>query len=106
MAKTKHRKKAAYRKNMQNRLSMTMVTFVVVVLLVVVGIRSYGLTQKRETLQGQMDEIMKLQGIEEQKALEIEEYAKYVTTKKFIEEYAKKNLKLVYEDEVIFFKED
>ncbi|MBR2402027.1 MAG: hypothetical protein IKB01_04535 [Lachnospiraceae bacterium] len=53
-----------------------------------------------------MDEIMKLQGIEEQKALEIEEYAKYVTTKKFIEEYAKKNLKLVYEDEVIFFKED
>mgnify|MGYP003312661771 CR=1 FL=1 len=36
MAKKKHRKKAAYRKNMQNRLSMTMVTFVVVVLLVVV----------------------------------------------------------------------
>ena len=93
MAKKKHRKKAAYRKNMQNRLSLAMVTFVVVVLLVVVGIRSYGLTQKKEALQGQMDEIMKLQEIEEQEALEIEEYAK-------------KNLKLVYEDEVIFFKED
>ena len=47
MAKKKHRKKAAYRKNMQNRLSMAMVTLVVVVLLVVVGIRSYGLTQKK-----------------------------------------------------------
>jgi len=106
MAKKKHRKKAAYRKNMQNRLSMAMVTLVVVVLLVVVGIRSYGLTQKKESLQGHMDEVMAMQEIEHQKALEIEEYAKYVTTKKFIEEYAKKNLKLVYEDEVIFFKED
>lgn len=106
MARKKHRKKAAYRKNMQNRLSMAMVTLVVVVLLVVVGIRSYGLTQKKETLQGQMDQIMELQEKEQQKALEIEEYAKYVKTKKFIEEYAKKNLKLVYEDEVLFFKEE
>lgn len=106
MARKKHRKKAAYRKNMQNRLSMAMVTLVVVVLLVVVGIRSYGLTQKKENLQGQMDQIMELQEKEQQKALEIEEYAKYVKTKKFIEEYAKKNLKLVYEDEVLFFKEE
>ena len=106
MAKKRNRKKVAYQKNLQNRLSMAMVTLVVVVLLVVVGIRSYGLTQKREELQAQKDQIMELQENEQQKAREIEEYAKYVKTKKFIEEYAKKNLKLVYEDEVIFFKED
>ena len=106
MAKRKNRKKVAYRKNMQNRFSMVCVTLVVVVLLLVVGIRSYGLTQKKEELQGQMNQILELQEKEQQKALEIEEYAKYVKTKKFIEEYAKKNLKLVHEDEVIFFKED
>lgn len=100
------RKKAAYRKNLQNRFSMILVTLVVVVLLVVVGIRSYGLTQKREELQQQMDQIMELQEKEQQRAAEIEEYAKYTKTLKFYEEYAKKKLRLVYEDEIIFIQED
>ena len=106
MAKKKYRKKAAYRKTLQNRFSMALVTVVVVVLLAVVGIRSYALTQKKEELQEKMTEIMELQEKEKLKAQEIEEYAKYVKTKKFIEEYAKRNLKLVYEDEVIFFREE
>lgn len=106
MAKKRNRKKAAYRKNMQNRFSMALVTLVVVVLLGVVGVRSYGLTRKKEELQEKHAQIMELQEKEQQKAQDIEEYAKYVKTKKFIEEYAKKNLKLVHEDEVIFFKED
>jgi cell division protein FtsB len=106
MAKKNTRKKAAYRKNLQNRFSMVLVTLVVVVLLVVVGIRSYGLTQKKEELQKQMEEVMELQEKERLKAEEIEEYAKYTKTLKFYEEYAKKKLRLVYEDEIIFIKED
>ncbi|MBP3352941.1 MAG: septum formation initiator family protein [Lachnospiraceae bacterium] len=106
MAKKNKRKKAAYRKNLQNRLSMGLVTVVVVILLVVVGIRSYGLTQKREELQKQMEEVLELQEKEKQKAAEIEEYAKYTKTLKFYEEYAKKKLRLVYEDEIIFIREE
>lgn len=106
MAKKNTRKKVAYRKNLQNRFSMVLVTLVVVVLLVVVGIRSYGLTQKREELQKQMDEVLVLQEKEKQKAAELEEYAKYTKTLKFYEEYAKKKLRLVYEDEIIFIKEE
>ena len=43
---------------------------------------------------------------EEKKAEEIEEYGKYVQTKKYAEEVAKDKLGLVYEDEIIFKAED
>ena len=106
MRKRRSRRKVAYRKNLQNRFSMILVSLVVIVLLVVVGVRSYGLTLKREELQRQKDEVMALQEKEEQRAKEIEQYAKYVKTKEFIEYYARKNLNLVKEDEVIFKKEE
>ena len=85
---------------------MMFVTVVVLVLLAVVGVRSYGLTQKKEELQKQMEEVLELQEKEKQKAAEIEEYAKYTKTLKFYEEYAKKKLRLVYEDEIIFIREE
>lgn len=106
MRKRRSRRKVAYRKNLQNRFSMILVSLVVIVLLVVVGVRSYGLTLKREELQRQKDEVIALQEKEEQRAKEIEQYAKYVKTKEFIEYYARKNLNLVKEDEVIFKKEE
>ena len=80
MARQAKRKKAAYRKKLQNRFSMFLVTMVVLVLLVVVGIRSYGLTQKREELLAQKAENEKLIEDEKQRALEIEEYGKYTQT--------------------------
>lgn len=106
MAKRRTRRKVAYRKNLQNRFSMILVSLVVVVLLVVVGVRSYGLTIKRGELQKEKEEVIELQEKEIQKAKEIEQYAKYVKTKEFIEYYARKNLNLVKEDEVIFMMEE
>ncbi len=106
MARQAARKKAAYRKKLQNRFSMFLVTLVVLVLLVVVGIRAYGLTGKREELLGKKAEIELLIEKEKQEAIEIEEYGKYTKTLKFYEEMAKKKLGLVYEDEIIFIQED
>ena len=100
------RKKAAYRKQLQNRFSVFLVSLVVLVLLVVVGIRSYGLTQKRDELLTKKQENAVLIEKEEQRALEIEEYGKYTQTLKYYEEMAKKKLGLVYEDEIIFIQED
>lgn len=106
MAQQMTRKKAAYRKKLQNRFSMFLVILVVLVLLVVVGVRSYGLTQKREELLAKQAEIEALIEKEKQEAIEIEEYGKYTQTLKFYEEMAKKKLGLVYEDEIIFIQED
>lgn len=106
MARQATRKKAAYRKKLQNRFSMFLVTLVVLVLLVVVGIRAYGLTEKREELLTKKAENEALIEKEKQEALEIEEYGKYTQTLKFYEEMAKKKLGLVYEDEIIFIQED
>lgn len=106
MAQQAMRKKAAYRKKLQNRFSMFLVTLVVLVLLVVVGIRAYGLTQKREELLTRQAEVEALIEKEKLEALEIEEYGKYTQTLKFYEEMAKKKLGLVYDDEIIFIQED
>lgn len=106
MAHRDERKKAAYRKKMQNRTSMTLISLVIVVLLVVVGIRAYGLTQKRDELQAQWEENERLIELENQRAQEIEEYGKYTQTLQYYEEVAKKKLGLVYEDEIIFMQED
>lgn len=106
MARRATRKKAAYRKKLQNRFSMFLVSLVVLVLLVVVGIRAYDLTQQKETLLAEKAAYEELIEKEEQKALEIEEYGKYTKTLKFYEEMAKKKLGLVYEDEIIFLQED
>lgn len=106
MARRNEGKKAAYRKKLQNRTSMTLVTLVIVVLLVVVGIRAYGLSQKRDELQAQWEENERLIEAEKQEALEIEEYGKYTQTLQYYEEVAKKKLGLVYEDEIIFMQED
>ena len=43
---------------------------------------------------------------EEERTKEIEEYAKYTQTKKYIEEVAKDKLGLVYEGEIIFKDEN
>ncbi len=106
MAKQASRKKAAYRKKLQNRFSMFLVSMVVLVLLVVVGIRAYGLTQQKEALLAEQAEYEKLIEQERQRAAEIEEYGKYTQTLKYYEEMAKKKLGLVYEDEIIFIQED
>lgn len=98
--------KAAHRKKLQNRFSMFLVSMVVLTLLVVVGIRSFGLTKQREALLAEKAEYESLIEDEKQKALEIEEYGKYTKTMKFYEEMAKKKLGLVYEDEIIFLQED
>ncbi len=106
MAKQTAKSKAAYRKKLQNRFSMFLVSMVVLILLVVVGIRAYGLTRQKEALLAEQAEYEELIEQERQRAAEIEEYGKYTQTLKYYEEMAKKKLGLVYEDEIIFIQED
>lgn len=106
MARQAERRKTAYRKKMQNRTSMLLIMTIVLVLLLVVGIKGYGLTKQRDALQEEYTANEKVIQEMEAEAQEIEEYKKYMQTPQYYEEMAKEKLGLVYENEIIFVPED
>ncbi len=107
MAKTKGtRRKVAYRKNNQNRLSMVLIIIVVLILTVTVAIRCGEMSQRLDELQAQKEELQQQKDAEEARAEEIEEFRKYTQTAGYVEEVAKEKLGLVYEGEIIFKEED
>lgn len=100
------KRRVAYRKRHQNRFSMFLVTLVVVMVMTVVAVRSVGLQQK---IDGKQQELALLEAqIEEEKLREasIEEFAKEVQTKGYIENIAREKLGLVYEGEILFKQDD
>lgn len=100
------RKKVAYRKRNQNRLSMVLVALVVTLITVAVAMRSVELTQRRDELTQREQELNQQKLAEQQRAEEIEEFRKYTQTKRYVEEVAKDKLGLMYEGEVLFKEED
>lgn len=100
------RRKAAYRKKNQNRFSMLLVTLVVVMITIVVAVKSVELRQKIDAVAAKETQLNEQIAAEEERAREIEEYAKEVQTKGYMEEVAKDKLGLVYEGEIIFKEED
>ena len=100
------RRKVAYRKRHQNRFSMFLVTLVVVMVMAVVAVRSVGLQQKIDVKRQEL-ELLEAQIEEEHlRTLEIEEFAKEVQTKGYIENIAREKLGLVYEGEILFKQDD
>lgn len=99
-------RKVAHRRKQENRFSMIMVALVVFLLAVVVGVRAVGLSQRLDTLTAQKESIEQKIDDETKRSEEIEEYGKETKTKKFFEQIAKEKLGLVYEDEILFKKED
>ena len=100
MSSTKKRRKKRKRSGLWALAAIA----AVIVMVIVAG--SYKLqkqlsadTKKEADLQAQYKE-------ELQRSQDIEEYAKYTKTRKYIEEVAKEKLGLVYEDETIFKDED
>ena len=106
MARQTEQKKTAYRKKLQNRTSMILIMSIVLILLLVVGIKGYGLTKQRDALQEEYAANEEIIQDMEAEAQEIEEYKKYMQTPQYYEEMAKEKLGLVYENEVIYVPED
>lgn len=105
-AKKRVMHRVAHRRKQENRFSMIMVALVVFLLAVVVGVRAIGLTQKLDTLTAQQESVQQRIDDEMARSEEIEEYGKETKTKKFFEKIAKEKLGLVYEDEILFKRED
>lgn len=93
-------------KKRHNRISVILVIIVVLLLAVVIAVGKHNIKVKmadnikrKQALQTQIDE-------EKARTSEIEEYAKYIQTKKYVEEVAKEKLGLVKDDEILFQSEN
>lgn len=100
------KRRVTYRKRHQNRFSMFLVTLVVMMVMTVVAVRSVELKQKVEAKLQEQEQLNALIEEEKRRELEIEEFAKEVQTKGFIENIAREKLGLVYEGEILFKQDD
>lgn len=86
----------------RNRGGIIAVIFVVMLFLLVIAYKGMELNEKNKAY---MTRELKLENqieAQEERKIDLEEYSKYVQTKKYIEEAAREKLGLVYEDEIIF----
>lgn len=95
-------RKLTYRKKSQNRFSMFLAVFVMLVILAVVSVRSIYLSARLEEYDAKKAELQTQIEEENRRAEQIDDYAKYTQTNEFVEEYARDKLGLVKDDEIIF----
>ena len=93
-------------KRLRKHLGSFAIAGVVLLMLIFVFVASLSLRVSNANKQERIAELESQIEAEKEKAEEIEEYGKYVQTKKNAEEVAKEKLGLVYEDEIIFKAED
>ena len=98
--------KMGRRKKFRKHLSTMAISCVILLMLIFVTVASMGLKVQNMNKQERIESLNALIEEEEKRAEEIEEYSKYVQTKKYAEEVAKEKLGLVYEDEIIFKAQD
>lgn len=94
------------RKQLRKHLGSMAIVGVVLLMLVFVSVASLELRIQNAYKQERIEKLEAQIEAEEKKSEDIEEYSKYVQTKKYAEEVAKEKLGLVYEDEIIFKAQD
>ncbi|MBQ9488865.1 MAG: septum formation initiator family protein [Lachnospiraceae bacterium] len=101
----RRRRRVAYRKPQQNRVSMFLVTLAVLVIVAVIAISAVGLQKKIDAYDTKIAELQAEIQREEERAKKLEEFRKYTQTKGYVEEVAQDQLGLVYEGEILFKQE-
>lgn len=96
------RRRIAYRKRNQNRLSMFLVSLVVLMIMLVVAVKSVELQQKLDVKAQELQLLQEQIDAEKARAEQIKEFGKEVQTKGYIEDVAREKLGLVYEGEILF----
>ena len=101
-ARRTRRKKAAYRKRVQNRFSMFLATLALLRILVACYVSSIKLQDRLDALEAQSALLQVQIDAEKERAEEIELLRKRSQTKEYYEEIAKEKLGLVNADEIVF----
>ncbi len=96
------RRRVAYRKKNQNHFSMFLVSAVVLMIMIAVAVKSVELQDKIDAKNAELQQLETLIGEEDARTGELENLAKEVQTKGYIENVAREKLGLVYEDEILF----
>lgn len=100
------RRRPAYRRPTQNRLSMFLVSAVVLTIMGVVMVGSHDKQQKLDAKKAEEAQLDAEIAAEQKRAEELDEYEKEVQTMGYVEQEARDKLGLVYEDEIMFKKEN
>ena len=90
------------RQKRSNIIAMVSAIAVVLVLSIAIWNGKQTLAQKNITYEDKKEELSQQIAEQESRSLSIEEYKKYVQTKKYIEEIAKQKFGLIYRDEIVF----
>ena len=106
MAQNDRRRNPAFRRKKQNRMSMILITIVVIVLTIIVGYRVYNMKIELNENKEKIESLNKEYAEEEKRKEEIAEYQKYTQTDEFVEDVAREKLGLVHDDEIVFIKEE
>ena len=106
MARSKSKRKIAFKRRRQNRLGMMLVSAVVLMMCLVMVVSMYSLSKKRNGYIEREQSLQQQIEAESQRAEDLKEYEKYTKTAAYVEEVAKDKLGLVYEDEVVFQAEE
>ncbi|MDR0964696.1 MAG: septum formation initiator family protein [Clostridium sp.] len=93
--------RAQYQKNRTNRLSIFLISVIVLLIFAVVFYGRKDLQGKIAARTAEQEALEERYADLQQEAKEIDEYRTYTQTMKFVEETAKNKLGLVYEDEII-----
>jgi len=102
MKKTKKRNTRARRRRLEHRLSILLISCVIVVLGITLSVASISLHKKNQNYKTQEAELEKQLEEEALRAEEIDELEEYVGTDEYIEDVAKEKLGLVYPNEILF----
>lgn len=89
-----------------NRIGMLLVLTAVIMLLITLSVKSYGLYAKNQNYIETEKELEAKIDDEKDRTKELEDLQKYMQTKKYVEEIAKDKLGLVNKDEIIFKPEE
>lgn len=100
-----NRRKPAWRRKTENRLTTLIVIGVLILSVVVVGIGSIRLKNQRDDYKAKEAYYEALIAEEEKRAEELVEFDKYTKTNKYMEEVAKQKLGLVKDGEIVFVAE-
>ncbi len=99
------KRKVAYRKRVQNRFSMFLVSLVVLLIIIVVAVKGVELHEKLDARNAELAQLNTQLEAEKKRAEEIKEFEKRTQTLGYAEEVAKDKLGMVYEGEIVFTEE-
>ena len=96
----------AYKREKNNTASYILILLVVCLLIVVIKINETSLLQKKDVYASREAELTASIENEKKRTKDLEEFARYVKTKKYVEEVAEEKLGLVHDGEIVFKPED